>query len=809
MFKKGQEFWQKQSKTKKRWIVASVIVLVVLIGVVWGVQRLNTGGLSMPGTTMLRKVTVEKKEFKETISGSGSIQAIDRAVLLARIPGVLREILVEDEQNVEKDQVLYVIESAQTEVALEQATYNAALAKRNYDQLAWENQAGSTDIRDAALAVTQAKATYLTAVENRNNLQIVADAPGVVTDLPLKVGESFAMNTPLVYVGDDNGGVETENEILLQKARHNLQIAQEVVDALQLVAAYAGQVFDIPVAVGDNVTTGQLLMKVEEVGRDRSDATAYQLRISQAENTLKTRREAYEQLEVKASTSGRISDLTLKIGDMVTPQTIIALVGNTDHMEVDLMVAQNHINGIKVGNAANLTVSAVNTTYRGFVKSVSQVWSIQNGVVSYPVTVVIDQKDERLAVGMSVVASITSSDEQIYGPSGLRGNLKSASQKTVTSKSGGKVIALHSESQKWVNEGDLLVTLQNDDVRVAYELALKEYQDAVATNLLAKSSASVSRILVKAGDNIEKGQLLMTLQSHLAEANLKQAEKEFSDLYAKGNHRYSAKVSGRVESISVKPGQRVAAGDVLLSIQNEDVLYAAGKAEANLAAAQAAYQAVLQNPGSGALAKAWVSYVQAEANLNDAERNHGYLTVKAPISGKVYVKPTIEVGDQLSADTQLATVYDMSVMQLVVNIDEIDVAKIETGMSCRVTLDALPDRLYEGFVSRISQEGTAKDGVATYAVTVNVPNPTLIKTAMTATADIILFTLDNAIAIPKSALQAGGETADQKMVYVVNARNGLEERIVSIGKSTETMVVIVSGLNEGETVVTTKIGKFQ
>ncbi|MPN30464.1 Multidrug resistance protein MdtA [bioreactor metagenome] len=99
--------------------------------------------------------------------------------------------------------------------------------------------------------------------------------------------------------------------------------------------------------------------------------------------------------------------------------------------------------------------------------------------------------------------------------------------------------------------------------------------------------------------------------------------------------------------------------------------------------------------------------------------------------------------------------------------------------------------------------------MATYAVTVNVPNPTLIKTAMTATADIILFTMDDAIAIPKSALQAGGETADQKMVYVVNARNGLEERIVSIGKSTETMVVIVSGLNEGETVVTTKIGKFQ
>ena len=800
--------WTSLGKKRRGLILALTAVVILGASVTLWAQNRNSG-IAMPGATMLRSVTVSRGSFQETITGSGSIQAIDKATLNARVLGTLSQVLVKDEQMVEKDQLLFVIDSPQTEAALEQARYNYSLAKQNYDKLAMENQGGSIDLRDASLLISQTKAAYQAARENSANLQIKAEANGTVTDLPLRVGESFSIGTPVAYVGDDNGGVEVENEILLQKARFNLEQAQKAADALQIIAEYDGVVLDIPVSVGEDVVTNQQLLKIDEPERDRSDSATFALRLSQAEVNLANRKSALEGLEVRAPIFGRISDLGIKVGDAVSQQTLIAILGNPLFMEVDLMVPQNQINGIAVGNSANLTINAVNTTYSGQVVSISTVWSLVNGVVSYPVTVALNIEDERLAVGMSVIASITSTQENVSSAYGLRGNLKSSSQKTISSKVNGSVLTVEVENGQWLNEGDLIATLKNDDLIVAYQQAIKDLEDVRATVVTAKSSAVVSRILVNKGDLVKKGQLLMTLRSYLAEANLKQAEKDFQDLYNKGNHRYSAKIGGKIQEIHVKIGQRIAEGDLLLTLQNEEVLVAEGKASASYQSAQAAYGAMLSNPEAGALAKAWVNLVQAEANLADAERNFGYLTVNSPITGKVFVRPNFEAGDQVVADSQLASVYDMSIMQLIVNIDEIDVAKIEIGMACNVTLDALPDRVYQGVVDRISQEGTAKDGVATYAITVNVPNPTLIKTAMTATADIVIFTMEDTIAIPKSALQAGGEAADQKMVYLLNDRGGLEERNVTVGRTTETMAVILEGLQVGEKVITTKIGRIQ
>lgn len=800
--------WTSLGKKRRGVILALTAVVILGASITLWLQNRNSG-LAMPGATMLRSVTVTKGSFQETITGSGSIQAIDKANLNARVMGTLSQVLVKDEQMVDKDQLLFVIDSPQTKAALEQAKYNYALAKQNYDKLAMENQAGSLDLRDASLLVSQTKAAYQTAMENSANLQVKAEANGTVTDLPFKIGQSFSSGTPLVFVGDDNGGVEVENEILLQKARSNLELAQKAADALQIIAEYDGVVLDIPVSVGEDVVTNQQLLKLDQPERDRSDSATYALRLSQAEVNLANRKSALEGLEVRAPFSGRISDVGIKVGDSVNQQTPIAILGNPRNMEVDLMVPQNQINGIAVGNSANLTINAVNTTYAGQVVSISRAWSMVNGVVSYPVTVALNLEDERLTVGMSAIASITSTDENVSSAYGLRGNLKSSNQKTISAKVSGSVLSVSVENGQWLKEGDLIATLKNDDVIVAYQQALKDLEDVKATVVTAKSSAVVSRILVNKGDSVKKGQLLMTLRSYLAEANLKQAEKDFQDLYNKGNHRYNAKVNGKIQEIHVNIGQRVATGDLLLTLQNEDVLVAEAKAAASYQSAQAAYGAMLNNPQAGSLAKAWVSFVQAEANLADAERNFGYLTVNSPIAGRVFVKPNFEVGDQVGAESQLATVYDMSIMQLIVNIDEIDVAKIEIGMPCNVTLDALPDRIYQGIVYRISQEGTAKDGVATYAITVNVPNPTLIKTAMTATADIVIFTLEDTIAIPKSALQAGAEGANQKMVYLLNDRGGLEERNVTVGRTTETMAVILEGLQAGEKVITTKIGRIK
>lgn len=143
---------------------------------------------------------------------------------------------------------------------------------------------------------------------------------------------------------------------------------------------------------------------------------------------------------------------------------------------------------------------------------------------------------------------------------------------------------------------------------------------------------------------------------------------------------------------------------------------------------------------------------------------------------------------------------------LSVNIDELDILSIEKGQAATVVLDALPDQVFEGTVTKISDAGTAQSGVTTYPVTITLADTadSGIKAGMNATATISIATSENVLLIPLDALQ---ESAEGQFVYIAGSTSEEgslgERRTVETGLSDGTNVEIVSGLSEGEQIVYT------
>jgi multidrug efflux pump subunit AcrA (membrane-fusion protein) len=140
--------------------------------------------------------------------------------------------------------------------------------------------------------------------------------------------------------------------------------------------------------------------------------------------------------------------------------------------------------------------------------------------------------------------------------------------------------------------------------------------------------------------------------------------------------------------------------------------------------------------------------------------------------------------------------------QATVSLTEVDVTKVESGQKVSLTLDAFLDATLTGEVLAINTSGTVSSGVTSYSATILIDKTTLnIYTNMAANAKIITSTKDNVLMVPSSAVQTTNGTKSVRIL--VNGK--LQSIPVEVGSSNDTQAEIISGLNEGDAIVTTVI----
>ena len=129
-------------------------------------------------------------------------------------------------------------------------------------------------------------------------------------------------------------------------------------------------------------------------------------------------------------------------------------------------------------------------------------------------------------------------------------------------------------------------------------------------------------------------------------------------------------------------------------------------------------------------------------------------------------------------------------------IDELDIAEVSVGQTAKVVFDAFDDEEYEGKVEKISALGENVGGVAKYTVTISVPGIEKVRTAMSATATIVIEEKEDALLVPVDAVQ----TVDGEK-YVTVIRGETRESVpVTLGLVNNTQAEVLDGLSEGDQV---------
>jgi HlyD family secretion protein len=209
---------------------------------------------------------------------------------------------------------------------------------------------------------------------------------------------------------------------------------------------------------------------------------------------------------------------------------------------------------------------------------------------------------------------------------------------------------------------------------------------------------------------------------------------------------------------------------------------------------------------------AQLNVTQAQNALQDAKNNLSYYSIYAPFSGIIASVP-VEKGYNVGSGTTLATI--ITTQQLAtISLNEVDVAKIKLGEQATITFDAIPDLTITGKVTEIDSIGTVSQGVVNYNVQISFDtNDTRVKPGMSLTAAIITDVEQNVLTVPTSAIKTQGGASYVQMFDAplpaplpgVQGSPSLtlpREQAVTIGISDNTATEILSGLNEGDEIVT-------
>lgn len=246
----------------------------------------------------------------------------------------------------------------------------------------------------------------------------------------------------------------------------------------------------------------------------------------------------------------------------------------------------------------------------------------------------------------------------------------------------------------------------------------------------------------------------------------------------------TAQVSGEVSSIRVSEGDQVSSGQTLIVLTSDDL--------------------------DDSLQSASESLRNAEISLENQYENLDDYTITSPIKGTI-VDKNYNAGETTEANQVLCTIYDLSYLTMTLSVDELDIASIEVGQSVSIVADAVEDTTYTGTVTKVSVAGTSSGSATTYPVTIRIDETDGLLPGMSVDATIELASAEDVLAIPSAALNRGDTvlvTADSPSaangtLVESTTEDGEDYYSVEIttGVSGDDYIEIVSGLQEGDTVV--------
>ncbi len=377
------------------------------------------------------------------------------------------------------------------------------------------------------------------------------------------------------------------------------------------------------------------------------------------------------------------------------------------------------------------------------------------------------------------------------------GNLASDAQTDVAPAVGGKIVQVNFDIGSYVQQGDVLVRLDDRDARIRLDQAraqLDQQRKAVGQAEANVQAAIASLRQTQARLGIADGETFRI--ENFSQVKSVRAQLELAEIEFKRTQRL-------FESGDVSRGaydQRRAQRDQLLGQLDEARSNAAVAMRAvNTAQAQV-------DTAKSAVASAKAAIGTAEAQVDQAQKGVNDTLVLSPISGYVSER-TADVGEYISPNTpntKIATIVRTSVLRMKIDIPEQSVGKVATGQSISLQTSAYPDRNFAGTIVRISPSVNAT--ARTLTVEAEVSNADgLLKPGQFATVRITQSKPEPAVMIPVAAVKTEGEL---NKVYVI--KDGFaREQFVQLGLLENDMIQVKQGVIEGDSVAVSNVAALR
>lgn len=345
--------------------------------------------------------------------------------------------------------------------------------------------------------------------------------------------------------------------------------------------------------------------------------------------------------------------------------------------------------------------------------------------------------------------------------------------------------------------------------------ATGKIQPEVEVSLSSEVSGEIIELPIKEGQTVEKGDLLVKINPDLIQAAVSQSQAGLQNVRAQLAQAEASEKNAQLNynrNKSLFEKGVISKSDWDKSVTDYDMAQANSKA-------------------------AYYSVQSAAANVKQSVDNLSRTTIYAPMAGTIS-RLSVELGERVvgtaqMAGTEIVRVANLQKMEVEVDVNENDIVKVSLGDSTIVEVDAYLKREFKGIVTAIANSAETTltaDQVTNFKVKVSIlpesykdltegkpESYSPFRPGMTATVDIITNKKKNVIGVPISAIVIKTDTTDYKKVTptqspkaaaekfeAVYLKDGEEAklRIVKTGIQDDTNIEIVSGLKEGETVIT-------
>ena len=317
-------------------------------------------------------------------------------------------------------------------------------------------------------------------------------------------------------------------------------------------------------------------------------------------------------------------------------------------------------------------------------------------------------------------------------------------------------------------------------------------QPEVEVKISPDVSGEIVALLVKEGDRVEKGELLIKIKPDIyksilerskaslntAKANLSKSKAQLMESEAKFNRNKHLYNEG---AISLSEFEQIEAAYKVSVLTVESSQYAVSS---------------------------------AEASLNEAKENLDKTSIHAPVSGTISLL-NVELGERVvgtgqMSGTELLRLADLSAMEVAVEVNENDIVRVNVNDTSLIEVDAFLGEEFKGIVTEIANSanvsGVSADQVTNFEVKIRILNNTNFRPGMTASVDIQTKLVKNVISVPIQAVttrkDTSANTANKKVECVFKYQdNKAKFIIIKTGIQNDRYIQVLQGLSDSDVVI--------